>query len=56
MDEISEIYATVTAIFVRTLHTRAPYPSNAVILFKDQKPALGVCIEIESGKGNAAQA
>ena len=47
--------ATVTVAVVRTLPTRAPYPTNASILLEDHKSALGMCIEVESGKGDAAQ-
>lgn len=46
----------MTVILVPTLHTRAPYPTNAPVLFEDRKVALGVCIEVESGKGDAGQA
>ena len=45
----------MTVALVRTLPTRAPYPANAPILFEYHEPALGVCIEVEAGKSDAAQ-
>ena len=45
----------MTVALVRTLPTRTPYTTNAPIFLEYHKPALGVCIEVEAGKGDAAQ-
>lgn len=43
-------------VLVPALHTRVPHATNTPILFEDGQPALGVCIEVESGQGDAGQA
>ena len=37
------------------VHTRTLYSTNTAILFEDGKPALRVCVEVESGQGDAGQ-
>ena len=54
-NEVNEVDTTVTVVLVPALHTRVPRPTNSAILFQDHKPALGVRIEIESGKGDSGQ-
>ena len=42
--------------FVLALHTRTPYTTYTFILFEDDKAALRVYIEVETGKGEPDQA
>lgn len=45
----------MTVVLVPMLRTRTPDSTDTLILLEDRKPALGMCIEVESGKGDAAQ-
>ena len=54
--QVGEISTTISVVLVSALHTRVPHTAYTSILFEDGKPALGVCVEVESRKDNASQA